>query len=74
MSDYIIRSTHGKTVKVYHTDESCAGVHRAKEPQRVSKDYIERRDLRLCKRCAGEIENPDSYRRSLRSMVEAGDL
>jgi len=52
MSEYIIRTTHGKSVKAFHTESDCPAVQDMKRPQHVDEQYVQRRGLKLCKRCA----------------------
>lgn len=74
MSDVIVRSTHGKGVRKYHTDEECHHIDEMKTPQRVSQEYAEKRDLEKCKVCAGEVDHPDTHTKSLRMRLEHGEL
>lgn len=74
MSDYIIRSTHGKGVRKYHTDKNCHIIETIKTTQEVSKEYVERRDLEECEICAGTFDRPDTQTKSLRTLIETGEL
>ena len=74
MSEYIIRSTHGKGVRKYHTDKDCHIIKTIKTTQEVSKEYVEKRDLEECKICAGTVDRPDTQTKSLRMKLEHGEL
>lgn len=41
-------------VGVYHTDEGCTDLGRARRPREVSDAAIEWHDLEECQRCAGD--------------------
>lgn len=74
MTEYIVRSTHGKGVRKYHTDPECHAITDMKTPQTVSKEYVEKRDLEECKICAGTVEQPDTHQKSLRMKLKHGEL
>jgi len=74
MTEYIIRSTHGKSVKRYHTDPNCAAVQQMNGTRTVGDRYITNQDVSECKRCAGKVERPDTNRKSLRTLLEQGEL
>jgi len=74
MSEYIIRSTHGKGARKYHTDENCHIIETIKTTQKVSQEYVEKRDLEECKICAGTVDRPDTQTKSLRMKLEHGEL
>lgn len=73
MTKYYVRSTAGGQMTRYHTKE-CGAFPSKKHLQIVDEQYIEQKNLELCKRCAGERAEPDEYRRSLRTKLETGEL
>jgi len=74
MNEYIIRSTHGKGVRKYHTNPDCHIIDTIKTTQNVSKEYVEKRNLEECKICAGTVDRPDTQTKSLRTKLEHGEL
>ena len=73
MSEYYVRSTAGGKMTRYHTKE-CGAFPSKKHLQVVDEQYIEQKNLSLCKRCSGEEHRPDTQRRSLRTKLETGEL
>lgn len=52
----------------YHTDRECQSIKRATKVVEKDRSVIDR-DLRLCRKCAGDVTNPGSQNRGVRNAL-----
>ena len=70
----LVRAAHkGGSPSVFHTDPDCDRIVETARP--VSEEHVERRGLRECRFCAGEVDTDRSKQyRPLRLRIEQGEV
>jgi len=65
----------GPRGKRYHTDPDCR--HVGDSHRERTREYVEKRDAKLCSRCDPTLPDPRTkgdQRRSLRQLIAAGEV
>lgn len=56
----------------YHTDKDCKRLRDT--VKEIDKAQVEKKGIALCAFCAGDVDHPTEHRRSLRAMVNNGEI